>query len=540
MSRKNQLIFVLGSLLLAVGIFFRFYNIDLKKPWIDECITQVRISDFGYSAEDWQPMLKGEIVTIANLKQQLEQQPHQSFLYLLTEKLIQQPEHPPLYYLMARMVAGWSDNQIATLRSVSAYISLLAFPGIYWLCVELFGSFIFGMVGMGVIAVSPLYVLYAQEARQYSLWIVTILFCSAALIQTLKKNTQKSWALYSITSIIALYSHLFFLLVIAAQSLYVFLLQIYSKGKPLLQNYLGSLAFSIGIFLPWLSLLWFKSTKTNNQFQWFSENLSILKITRRFLGSIIRTFLDLGLDEKTTLLDSPTEFLLILTVLFFITYCLLYTLKLANRETKLFILTLILVPLLVIFGIELVSGKVLSQARYLIPVCVGLQLPIIYWMGQKIIKIPSLFLQKFSLERAVQLIAIMSFFAGGIFSCYSSSQATFWWNKGDAEDISQIAYMINSSENPLLISSISLQGLMTLGYQLKPTTSVLWVPLEEVAKIPPPQSNFQSIYWFEGGALSATWKKLKADHSGYTLNLIAEVQSSEVSLYQIKQDKIRK
>ncbi|NJK39006.1 MAG: hypothetical protein HC835_18760 [Oscillatoriales cyanobacterium RM2_1_1] len=516
-------------MLLALGVFFRFYNIDLKFPWIDECITQVRVSDYGYSAEDWQSVFSQEIVEIGRIQNQLKSRPNQSTFQFIQDKLIQQPEHPPLYYIMAKEVTRWSGNTISRLRKLSAYIGLLAFPGIYWLCLELFGSFTFGLVGLGIIAISPLYILYGQEAREYSLWIVGTLFSSAALIRAHRKSTGKNWAIYSVISIIGLYSHLFFLLVIAAQSLYILLLHQFGH-KVFLRSYIKSTLVNITIFLPWLSLFWWKFDKTSAQTKWFNEHLSLVTIGKRFLGSIVRTFFDWGLDETISLRSSPLEIILAVATLCLIAYCLFYVFLSDNLEIKLYIFTLISVPLVSIFGIELISGKVLSQARYLIPVCLGTQLAVIYWIGHQISASREPSSQGTRLGSFPALI-ILALLMGNISSCYLSSQAMFWWTKGDARNLGEMAQVINQSENPLLISSSLLPRLMSLGYQLDPTIPVQWIPLQTVAQVIP---AFQPIYWFEGGAIASTRQQSEANQTGYTLELIQKISQINVGLYEIK------
>jgi len=65
------------------------------------------------------------------------------------------------------------------IRSLSAIISLLVFPGVYWLLPGIW--VVNGWIAIALIAVSPFHILYAQEAREYSLWTVTIALSSAAL-----------------------------------------------------------------------------------------------------------------------------------------------------------------------------------------------------------------------------------------------------------------------------------------------------------------------------------------------------------------------
>ena len=526
-QKRGGILLIISPLLLTLGIFFRFDGLDRKFPWIDECITQVRISDYGYSAEDWHPTLAGKIVGIDEIKQRLAAQPTQSPSWLLTHKLAPRPEHPPLYYTLARIVAGWFGNTIEVARGLSAYISLLAFPGIFWLCCELFDSPIFGLTGIGVIAVSPIYVLYAQEAREYSLWIAAALFSSAALLRALDKNTQRIWLFYSVTLAMGLYSHLFFLLNMAAQGVYVFLRLNDGYSRHLCRNYFISLIVGVMAFSPWLTLFFLHSSSVNQQAGWFSQSLDILTISKRILGNILRVFLDLGFDEKTTLNVSPVLLLSIFAVLLFVGYCIAYTVKSSARSISLPILSLILTPLVIIFGVELLSGKVLSQTRYLIPVYLGFQLAVIYFIGDKMMQISG-----WSLRRSIWPIVIGVFMTGSILSCSLGSRAEFWWNKGSTKELSQMAQIINESKAPLLISDSFLPRLMTLGYQLNGSTPLQWSAWDEGIDIP---EVSQDIYLFgDKKMLSAAQESIESNNSDYSLNLLAEISSLNLRLYEVK------
>lgn len=67
-------------------------------------------------------------------------------------------QHPPLYYVMLRLWMQWFGDSVTITRSLSVLISLLVFPCIYWLCMELFESSLVGWVAIALIAVSPFHV----------------------------------------------------------------------------------------------------------------------------------------------------------------------------------------------------------------------------------------------------------------------------------------------------------------------------------------------------------------------------------------------
>lgn len=180
--------------LLVVGIALRFVNLDRKIYWYDETLTSLRI--FGHTRTELEETFRGQVVPVSDLLQFQHPQPDKGWNDTL-DALKGNAEHPPLYYLLARLWASIFGSSIAAMRSFPAVTSLLAIPCIYWLSVELFAAPLTGWVAMAIAAVAPFQVLYAQEAREYALWIVIILFSCAAFLRALRLNTRSSWLLYS-------------------------------------------------------------------------------------------------------------------------------------------------------------------------------------------------------------------------------------------------------------------------------------------------------------------------------------------------------
>ncbi|MEQ8961943.1 MAG: glycosyltransferase family 39 protein, partial [Coleofasciculus sp. C2-GNP5-27] len=149
--------------LLILGVFFRFTNLEQKPYWGDESLTSQRIS--GYTDQDFQAIvLQGEEMKVVEIQDYQRPNPQRGLLDAINA-LVKHGEHPPLYYLMARFWMQLFQNIVTTPRSLSAVISLVAMPCIYSLCWELFESSLVGWIAMGLLAISPLQILYAQEAR---------------------------------------------------------------------------------------------------------------------------------------------------------------------------------------------------------------------------------------------------------------------------------------------------------------------------------------------------------------------------------------
>ena len=103
------------------------------------------------------------------------------------------------------------------MRALSATIGLLALPPLYLLGQHLFTSKLAPKLALALFSVSPIFVRYSQESRQYSLWIVLILLSSLYFLKAIKTNRWSHWIAYSTFTLASLYTHLFALFVFRSQ-----------------------------------------------------------------------------------------------------------------------------------------------------------------------------------------------------------------------------------------------------------------------------------------------------------------------------------
>ena len=179
---------ILCAIVLVIGVFFRCYNIDKKTYWHDEVYTSIRVSGYN-GGEVIQEIFRGKIIQPQDLLKYQKIIPEKTWKDTFN-KLLEHPEHPPLFYILSRGWQGIFGSSVLSSRSLSVVISFLVFPAIFWLCWELFNSVNVGLIAMALVAVSPVHVLYAQEAREYSLWTVAILLCSTTLIKAIKSKKK--------------------------------------------------------------------------------------------------------------------------------------------------------------------------------------------------------------------------------------------------------------------------------------------------------------------------------------------------------------
>ncbi|HEY9709495.1 MAG TPA: glycosyltransferase family 39 protein, partial [Oculatellaceae cyanobacterium] len=154
---------VLIVVVLILGVFFRLANLDLKVYWEDEAFTSLRIS--GYTeAELIQQVFNGHEIGVADLQKYQHPNPEKGVIDTIKGLAVEEPQHTPLYFLMVRLWVQWFGNSVLITRSLSALLSLLVFPCLYWLCRELFESPLTAWIAMAMMAISPFHVVYAQEA----------------------------------------------------------------------------------------------------------------------------------------------------------------------------------------------------------------------------------------------------------------------------------------------------------------------------------------------------------------------------------------
>ena len=213
-----------------MGIFFRFASLEKKVYWIDEGYTSLRIS--GYTESEFiQEFNDGQIKEIKSLQKYQRINGDKSVFDTVKGLALEESQLTPLYFVAARFWVQLFGDSIAVTRSLSAVFSVLALPCMYWLCLELFESSMTAWLAVAIIAISPFQIVYAQEARPYSLFVMLILLSSAVLLRGMRLKTNSSWAIYAVTLVVGFYSYLLLGIVAIAQKIYVVILETFGFNK---------------------------------------------------------------------------------------------------------------------------------------------------------------------------------------------------------------------------------------------------------------------------------------------------------------------
>ncbi|MBD2254146.1 glycosyltransferase family 39 protein [Nostoc parmelioides] len=434
---KKSTVFI-SILLLTVGILFRFVNVEQKPYWGDEVDSLSWISgraDFKDLAFRGQEMSVREVLSY--------QSPYPGTNLIDTYQIIYY-EHAPIFYLLARLWMGFQSSDLMTARSLAGVISLLVFPCIYWLCVELFQSSVVGWMAMTLVAVSPFHLLYAQEARQYTLWISLILLTSLTLLRAMRFQTIWSWILYIVTLTLMLYTHLLSVIVILTYSIYIFLQEGFRLSKTLVA-YLISSVISFLLFTPWLLVVAANVNFHKDQSpSWTKEPTSVVVLIKTWMLNFSRLFWDFNQTFEST------NLFFYLLNLSLIIYAIYHLKGHSQQRTWLFLGLMIIIPFILLATPDIIlGGRRSTPIRYFIPACLAIEIVAAYLISSKIILAKS----KQDWRQKFWQITTFTIIAVGILSCGLITHENTWWSKQREYYHSEVAAVVNQAKKPLVIAN---------------------------------------------------------------------------------------
>ena len=463
---------------LVIGIFFRFANLDRKFYWIDETYTSLRVA--GYTeAEIIKQISYQKITSPSDLQKYQQINSEKSLSDTLNSLATEDPQHPPLYYVLARHWAQWFGSSVAAMRSLPAVISLLVFPAIYWLAWELFESSAVAWMAVAIFAISPYHILCAQEARQYSLWTVTTILSSAALLRAMRPDTNQnpfalvlSWALYAGTATLGFYTHLLFVCVAAAHAIYVAVIANWRDIKTFIAYYVAAL-IALTCFMPSLINTVDNFNQIRSTTLW-AEQKDFLRLVSRWAGVPSLAFFDIGFDGTANATQLALVIPVAIMILALVGYALYFLCRHTPKRVWLIVLLLIATTALFLAVPDIIKGgRRSTNPRYLVPCYVGIQLAVAYLLSAKV----SNNLDNFKQQKLWKVV-IVALLSAGIISGGVSSQADTWWNKGSGwlSTELQVAGTVNQASTPLIISDANIAYIMPLSYHLEPKVKLLIEP----------------------------------------------------------------
>ncbi|WP_313887413.1 glycosyltransferase family 39 protein [Nodosilinea sp. LEGE 07088] len=454
-----------------MGLVLRFANLDRKVYWHDEVYTSLRTAGYQGPVVE-QAVADRPDLTAADLMR-YQQLPPTPSLADCWQALSANPEHPPLYYLLAHAWGRLFGASVGGYRAIAAIFGAIALPLIFWLTRQLFPQQpVTAWLAMALLAVSPVHLVYSQEAREYTLWIVGLLLANGTLVRALRQKSPVDWAIYGLALGLTWYGSLMTVLLGLSHLGFMVL------SERRLRAWLGfglAQGLGLGLFLPWIGTIVSRWQRLQAVTAWTRAPAPLEYLAQRWgmHYSVLAIDFNLPYDHLWTVLGAAL-------VLGLGTIALVCLWRSYPRSTALFLGCGLLIPPLVLIGHDVIEAAQLSRnTRYFFPslvlMPVAIAALITHWLT---------FSQRWVRRGGAGLLILL--LALGLASGVSYGRADTWSNKGFSATNRWIANDINQRPNPMVIvnpSHISLGEAISLSYYLKPETP-MWLLSEPVLPSP--------------------------------------------------------
>lgn len=218
----GRLLVLVCCAVILLGTALHFVGVDKKDCWFDEAIA------LQINATDSSNFRKLEAVPIqAGVMRMLLGVSGVNPLTTLENIRTFSPDQGPVYSLIAWAAALLFGNNVDTLRALSGVFSVLLSPLLFWLIIEATrsgdtrGDKRAALIGATLVAVSPVFTLYAGEARPYIVTVVMVMMAHICLLRADRTHRFFDWLAYSLFMTASILSHLTVGVLLAAHSIFL-------------------------------------------------------------------------------------------------------------------------------------------------------------------------------------------------------------------------------------------------------------------------------------------------------------------------------
>jgi uncharacterized membrane protein len=453
---------VLGVLLVlvALGCAARFVDLDAKFWFYDEAVTALRVS--GYTTTEAHVGLAGKTLSPAGFLVYQRVDPQHGVLDTVRSLAYNDPQHPPVFFVAARLWAGAVGTSISSLRALAALFGVCCVLSMYWLGRELFTDRVTPLAIAALTALAPVEVLYSQIAREYSLWGAAAAASSAAFLRAVRRGSLWTWSVYTVLLAIGLL--IYPLTVFVAGAHLAFALSRRSAVRGRLKPLLASIAAAFVLFLPWV----YEMVKHRGV---FASGTDWTKVATPF-GDTIRVWL---VEAGLPFVDNPglsgpfsagTLLLALLTAALVVTAFAHLWIR-GPRGAALF--ASFLVGTIAPFAAaDLVLGGDRSLIpRFVLPALLGLEIPVAFLIS-------NLVRSTNWRPRAAGLVILAAVITATSISYARSVGAAVWWDDDDGVAAVNVAVarLLAHTPHARLISDGNANAL-ELSHYLSPNTQIL-------------------------------------------------------------------
>jgi uncharacterized membrane protein len=473
MRTRSVLVYAIVAIALVIGIYARVTHIDTKLFFQDEAFTALRVSghsERAYRAE----YFTGAVHTAGEFTALMTRDPRTGVGSVVALLAAEDPHHAPLYYVLDRLTIDALGSSIVDYRAVSVLFGLLAIAAAYFFGVTALGSRIAGGTLAALVAVSPFHVLYAQMAREYSLFACIVLLSSACAIRAIAKRQVADYVAYAVTVALGVYTDPLFALVVVAQAICaIFALR---RDRRALVAWLAAAIVGAALYAPWAANSLSHHGNIEDQLAWGATVYPVFALAQKWAFNVGAVFFD---AEFAKLSLAPIA----LVAIAIAASAGVYAIVRAEKSPAIVLgLALACVPVATFVTLDAIAGSHFATIpRYLSAA----------WLGIEILTAAALVAGfRSARARGLAIGAFAFLVAAGSTSAYIDSGYVNWWSNNDQVAFQLIAHDIDAANDPLLISQAYWHVPLVLAWYLKPSVPLLLFIAPKLPPIPHHAATF--------------------------------------------------
>lgn len=451
----------LASVAAAVllGVVFRAEHVEHRLFWGDEAVTALHVSGRTYG--EFRGIFDGRVHPLLRILDFQRVDPSRPLSATIADLAAEEPQHTPLFYAADRAWASVAGSSVAALRLPAMLFSLFAIAAVAWFCFELTSNAFTAGAAAALMALSPFFVDYGGQAREYSLWAMMLALTSALLLRALRGSTTVSWLWYGGAMALALYSDFLMIAVLAAHALYV--AAFHRRNHPVLIAFGIAAAGALLVFIPWIAA----AVRGSGAILVAESEARVAYPTLQFVEKW-------AFNAGAVLFDAEYGSMHLLPIAGAMLALLAYCAYRLFRDEAPRVAWFVAMPALAVTLPQILydiatHGHESTRTRYLIPLWLALLVTVALFFGHRLRR---------SGGRAgiawLSCLALVLAVAG--WSSAINSSAIVWWDNPDDYPTTSMAARINQSSAPLVVSGGSWEAVaevLVISHYVSPNTRFL-------------------------------------------------------------------
>ena len=431
-----RVFWIVVAIAIVAGVFFQIEHVERRKVKADESVTALRVS--GHTLAEVRTLFNGRTYSTTQILRFQRVDSSMPLTATVIGLANEEPQITPLFYVLDREWAEVAGSSIPSLRIPALLFGVAAIGAMYWFCLELTGDMLVAGAAAALIAVSPFFVTYGGQARQYSLWVAMIAVTSALLLRALRESSTRIWIWYGVTMALALYTDLLSLFVLLGHAAYVLIW--YRRDRKRAAAFGIGAACALLAFVPWVVVVVSGHHTMARDLGWTNIPVSLRAYIKQWYFNVASILFDAEFANKWL---NPVA----LAAALFLVYSFYRVQRDENRQTGSFLAALALPVTLGALALDIAThGHGSTVARYLIPLWFAALVSVAIFFGRRLITNGHLQASWFAAFCIVLGVTTLS--------SAINSAASAWWDNHDLPS-EFIGHTIAATDSSLVMADLN-------------------------------------------------------------------------------------